>query len=209
MGLAAGIMIMLSFLELMSEAIRISSLLFAALGFVAGSMLMFLLDFVFPHTHFAVLEKGRIDGKFLRSGMLIAVGISLHNFPEGIAIASSYSYTPRLGLVLAIAMALHNIPEGIAIALPIYAGGASKRQAFKLALASGLIEPLGALFATVFLFSFTDLVPLGLAFAAGVMTFITLDELIPVAHEHGHEHYTSFGVILGCALTFVLLAMLL
>ena len=205
MGLAAGIMIMLSFLELLSESLRISGLFLAATGFITGSLVLFLLDFLLPHWHFSVKETGVIDTKMLKAGLLIAIGISLHNLPEGIAVASGYSYMPKIGLVIAIAIALHNIPEGIAIALPIHMSGASRWASFRLALISGLMEPLGAVIAAVFLSAFPALVPFGLAFAAGVMVFITLDELIPVAHEHGHEHFTSLGVIIGCFLTFGLL----
>jgi len=208
MGLAAGIMITLSFLQLISEALKISGLPLATSGFVIGSLLIFFLDYVLPHKYFSVDEKGAIDGRLLKSGILIAMGISLHNFPEGIAVASGYSYLPRLGLVIAIAMAVHNIPEGIAISLPVYMGGASKLAAFRLALVSGLVEPLGALVATLFLEHFQDLVPFGLAFAGGVMVFVTLDELIPVAHERGHEHFTSLGIIMGCITTFMLLGIL-
>jgi len=208
MGLAAGIMITLSFLKLMSEALKISGLFLAASGFVIGSLLMFFLDFMLPHKYFSVNEKGTIDGRFLKSSVLIAIGISLHNFPEGIAVASGYSYLPRLGLVIAIAVALHNIPEGMAISLPVYVSTASKSMAFRLAFISGLIEPLGALAASLFLENLSSLVPFGLAFAGGVMVFVTLDELILVAHEHGHEHFTSFGVIMGCIATFLLLGAL-
>jgi ZIP family zinc transporter len=137
--------------------------------------------------------------------VLIAIGISLHNLPEGIAVATGYSYLPTLGIAIAAAMALHNIPEGMAIALPSYMGGASRSTAVKLALVSGLVEPLGALFASVFLISLPYIVPFGLAFAGGVMVFVTLDELIPVAHKHGHEHYTTLGVIIGCAAMFAIL----
>jgi len=208
MGLAAGIMITLSFLELMSEATEIAGLPIAASGFVIGSLLMFILDFLLPHRFFSVDEKGVIDGRILKSSMLIAIGISLHNFPEGIAVASGYSYLPRLGVIIAIAMALHNIPEGMAISLPARRSGASRLAAFRLALVSGLVEPLGALLASVFLEWSLGLVPFGLSFASGVMVFVTLDELIPIAHEHGHEHFTSLGVIMGCIATFTLLAFL-
>jgi len=203
-GLAAGIMIMLSFLELLFDSLKISGLFSAAAGFISGSLVLFLLDVLLPHKHM-VSEKGVIDAKILRTGMLIAIGISLHNLPEGIAVASGYSYMPKVGLVIAIAIALHNIPEGLAIALPIRMSGASRLGAFRLALLSGLMEPLGAAIAAVFLSAFPELVPFGLAFAAGVMVFITLDELIPIAHEYGHEHFTSLGVIMGCILTFGLL----
>jgi len=206
MGLAAGIMITFSFLELMSEALKISGLFLAALSFALGSLLMFSLDFLLPHTYFAVDERGVISGKIVKSSVLIAIGISLHNFPEGVAVASGYSYLPRLGLVMAIAVALHNIPEGMAISIPIYKAGSSKLAAFRLALVSGLVEPLGAFIASLFLESFQGLVPIGLAFAGGVMVMVTLDELIPVARESGHEHFTSFGVIMGCIATFMLMA---
>jgi len=105
-------------------------------------------------------------------------------------------------------MALHNVPEGMAISLPAYLSGASKLSALKLALASGLVEPLGALAASLFLQFSSGLVPFGLSFASGVMVFVTLDELIPVAHEHGHEHFTPLGVIAGCIATFILLSFL-
>lgn len=208
MGSAAGIMITLSFLELISEALKISGWFFVAVSFMVGSLSMFSLDFLLPHKYFSVNEKGVIDGRLLKSTVLIAIGISLHNFPEGIAVASGYSYLPKLGLVIAIAMAIHNIPEGMAISLPAYADGASRSKAFRLALISGLIEPLGAFTAALFLVNFHSLVPFGLAFAGGVMVFVTLDELIPVAHERGHEHFTSLGVIIGCIATFILLSIL-
>jgi ZIP family zinc transporter len=133
MGLAAGIMIMLSFLQLLFKSLETSGLFPAASGFIAGSLVLFLLDFFLPHEHFSVSEKGIIDTKILkdarilkRQGLLIAIGISLHNLPEGIAVASGYSYVPKIGLMIAIAIALHNIPEGMAIALPTRARGSTR-----------------------------------------------------------------------------------
>jgi len=210
MGLAAGVMLGLSFLKLLGEALDITGLHVAVLGFAAGAILMSVLDFVLPHLHFSVDERGLIPTKALRSSTLIAIGISLHNFPEGIAVAASYAYLPKLGLIMAVAMAVHNIPEGMAIALPLHASGSSKSHAFKIAFLSGIVEPVGALVASLFLGSLLSLVPeiipLGLAFAAGVMVLVTLDELLPVAHSQGHEHFTSFGVIAGLIITLLLLA---
>jgi ZIP family zinc transporter len=204
-GLAAGLMIMLSFMELLYDSFATSGLFPAAVGFVAGSLLLFVLDFLLPHKHI-VSEKGVIDTKMLRTGTLMAIGISLHNLPEGIAVASGYAYSPEIGLLITIAIALHNIPEGVAIALPIRMSGASRWAAFRIALLSGLTEPAGALIAAAFLTALPGLMPYALSFAAGVMVFITVDELIPIAHEHGHAHFTSFGLILGFILTLVLLA---
>jgi ZIP family zinc transporter len=202
-GSAAGLMIMLSFMELLFDSLRISGIFVAAVGFIAGTLVLFFLDFLLPHKH-VVSEKGVIDAKMLRTGTLIAIGISLHNLPEGIAVASGYSFAPEIGVIIAIA--IHNIPEGIAIALPIRMSGTSRWAAFRVALLSGLAEPVGAVIAAVFLTTLPGLMPFALSFAAGVMVFITVDELIPIAHEHGHEHFTSFGLIVGFILTLGLLA---
>jgi ZIP family zinc transporter len=206
-GLAAGLMIMLSFMELFFDSLNISGLFVASVGFIAGTLLLFFLDILLPHKH-VIDEKGVIDAKMFRSGTLIAIGISLHNLPEGIAVAAGFFFAPEIGLIIAIAIALHNIPEGMAIALPIRSSGASRWVAFRTALLSGLAEPLGAVIAIVFLASIPELIPFALSFAAGVMVFITIDELIPIAHEHGHEHFASLGIIVGFILTLVLLAVI-
>ena len=204
-GLAAGLMIMLSFMELLFDSFITSGLFPVAVGFIAGLLVLFILDFLLPHKHI-VEEEGVIDAKMLRTGTLIAIGISLHNIPEGIAVASSYSYAPEIGLIITIAIALHNIPEGIAIAMPIRMSGASRWAAFRIALLSGLAEPAGAIIAALFLTALPELMPFTLSFAAGVMVFITVDELIPIAQEHGHGHFTSFGLILGFILALALIA---
>lgn len=209
MGLAAGVMIILSFLELMVEALNMAGLTLAALGFLAGSLSMFGLDSILPHLHFGIKENGLVNKKLFNYSTLIAMGIALHNFPEGIAVGSSYAFLPELGLTVAIAMAIHNIPEGMAIAIPARISGRSRSSAFLLALFSGLAEPAGALVSVLLLDVFNGFVPFGLAFAAGIMVFITLDEIIPAARQNGHEHFTSFGIIAGSMLTFVLLGFLL
>jgi len=132
------------------------------------------------------------------------LGITIHNLPEGVAVGAGYMHTPKFGLFIAMAILLHNIPEGIATALPLCTSGVSKWDSFKVALFSGLVEPIGALLAAVFLKSFRALIPGALAFAGGVMMFITLDELIPTAREHGHQHSTAVGIILGSIFVFLL-----
>ncbi len=138
------------------------------------------------------------------TGVLLALGITIHNLPEGIAVGAGYMHTPRFGLFIAMAILLHNIPEGIATALPLCKSGLCKWDSFKVALFSGLVEPIGALAAAVFLKSFQALIPGALAFAGGVMMFITLDELIPTAREYGHQHYTAVGIIFGSIFVFLL-----
>lgn len=124
--------------------------------------------------------------------------------PEGIAVGAGYLHNPQFGLFIAVAILLHNIPEGIATALPLCKGGACRGDALRVAFLSGLAEPVGALIASLFLVSFQWLVPAALAFAGGVMVFITLDELVPTAREHGHDHYTAIGIIIGSLFVFVL-----
>ncbi len=142
--------------------------------------------------------------RMLKTGMLLAIGITIHNIPEGIAVGAGYAHSPEFGLFIAIAILLHNIPEGIATALPLSTCGVYKWDAFLVATLSGLSEPVGALLAGIFLSTFEKFIPGALAFAGGVMVFITLDELVPAAREFGHHHTTALGIILGSIFVFVL-----
>lgn len=204
MGFAAGVMVTLSFTELVNEAWQLSGFLITTIGFGAGAFFMFIIDFFTPHIHFATEEKGVFNAKLLKTGILIAIGIAIHNLPEGMAVGAGYMHAPQFGLFIALAIALHNIPEGIATALPLCRGGVCRLDSFKIALFSGLVEPIGALISALFLVSFRNLIPGALAFAAGVMVFITLDELVPAAREQGHQHFTGMGIILGAIFVFLL-----
>jgi ZIP family zinc transporter len=237
MGITAGVMISLSFLELVNEAWALKGFWTATIGFGAGAFFMLLIDFLVPHIRFGELEtqgiarpvepEGEIrprpgrhrfgrahnhtiitDQRLFKTGILLVIGITIHNLPEGIAVGAGYMHLPKFGLFIAIAIMLHNIPEGIATALPLCKSGVCKWDSFRAALFSGLVEPIGALAAALFLKSFQDLVPGSLAFAGGVMMFITLDELIPAAREHGHQHYTAVGIILGSLFVFLLSGLL-
>lgn len=259
MGLTAGVMICLSFLELVPKALEQSGWVTATIGFALGAVFMFALDHLLPHIRFGEKEVrdtvdielngdivasgseikdepccdgkrlGRdcacrkqekkrrglfslrrsdngkpVDRKLINVGLLMAIGIAIHNLPEGIAVGAGYLHNPQFGVFVAIAILLHNIPEGIATALPLCRGGICRRDAIKIAFLSGLAEPIGAVFASLVLINFSALLPGALAFAAGVMMFITLDELIPTAREHGHEHFTAIGIIVGSLSVFVL-----
>lgn len=232
MGITAGVMISLSFLELVNEAWELAGFWTATIGFSAGAFFMFSLDFFTPHIRFGeaeIREKeplpeqeinfphwGRrqfghlrhrnhiTDRKLLRTGLLLAVGITIHNIPEGIAVGAGFMHSPDFGLFIASAILLHNIPEGIATALPLCKSGVCRWDAFRAAFLSGLAEPIGAVIAALFLSSFSFFVPGALAFAGGVMMFITLDELIPAAREHGHHHTTALGIIFGAIFVFLL-----
>jgi ZIP family zinc transporter len=136
--------------------------------------------------------------------MLIAVGVALHNIPEGMAVGTGFAHMPKFGLLLAIAIGLHNVPEGIATTMFIRCGGKRRRDCLKITFLSGIVEPIGAIAAFLFLKQFMFLIPVSLAFAGGVMVFITLDEIIPMAREHGRAHLTSIGIILGAVFMLIL-----
>jgi len=236
MGLTAGVMISLAFLELVNEAWQMAGYLTATIGFGLGAFFMLAIDYFAPHIRFGEQEirsqdydevaagmDDRKGGKrrfrmrykrdrqanpaMVRSGLLIATGIAIHNLPEGFAVGAGFMRSPEFGLFIAMAILLHNIPEGIATALPLCEGGLRRRDALGASIFSGLVEPVGALLAVLFLEAFGWLLPGALAFAGGVMVFITLDELIPAAREHGHHHLTAIGIILGSILVFILSGM--
>jgi ZIP family zinc transporter len=123
MGLAAGVMITLSFLELVNEAWQASGYLVTTIGFGLGALFMFSVDSVAPHIRFGEKENSPLDGRLLKVGLLIAIGITIHNIPEGIAVGAGYMHLPEFGFLIALGIALHNIPEGIATALPLCEGG--------------------------------------------------------------------------------------
>jgi len=204
MGFTAGVMITLSFVELVNESWKANGYLTTTIFFALGALFMFLIDFFIPHIHFKETESNITDPKLFKSGVLTSLGIGIHNIPEGIAVGASYMFAPIFGIFVAIAIALHNIPEGMATALPLCKSGLCRWKSFKIALFSGLVEPIGALIAAFFLSSYTSLIPGALAFAGGVMVFITLDEIIPCAREHGHHHFVAMGIILGAIAVFLL-----
>jgi zinc transporter, ZIP family len=145
-----------------------------------------------------------------RVGILSALVIGLHNFPEGMATFASALADPSLGLSIAIAVAIHNIPEGIAVAVPIYFATRSRGRAFGYSFASGLAEPIGALVVYLVLMPFINEVVLGimLGAVAGIMVFISFDELLPTAREYGKGHTAIVGVVLGMAVMAVSLLLL-
>ena len=132
-------------------------------------------------------------------GFITAMGIAIHNFPEGLATFMSAMVSPELGISIAIAIALHNIPEGIAVAVPIFQSTGSKTKALKLTFLSGFAEPLGGLVGYFVLRSFMTDTLFGIVFAvvAGIMVYISMDELLPASREYGEEHLSIYGIIGG------------
>jgi ZIP family zinc transporter len=146
----------------------------------------------------------------MRTGMFTALAIGLHNFPEGMVTFLAALEDVQLGITLAIAVALHNIPEGISVAVPIYYATGSRRRAFRYSMLSGLAEPVGAIVGYGVLLAFLPAESTGLLFAgvAGIMVYISLDELLPSAHRYGSEHDALLGLIAGMAVMAVSLVLL-
>ncbi|MEJ2546051.1 MAG: zinc transporter ZupT, partial [Calditrichaceae bacterium] len=149
--------------------------------------------------------------KLMRMGILTALAIGIHNFPEGLATFMGALKDPSLGVAIAVAIAIHNIPEGIAVSVPVYYATDNRKKAFTLSFLSGLAEPVGALVGYfLFIQFFNDLI-FGVVFAsvAGIMVFISIDELLPAAREFGEHHLSIYGLITGMIIMAVSLLLFL
>lgn len=212
LAFSAGAMLYVSFVEIMPKAVDSlgqsdsggNALLWATVAFFGGIALVALLD----HGLSRLQQRGRarVDhsggsshDRLRRMGLLIALVVALHNFPEGLATFLVLLEEPAVGLAIAVAIAIHNIPEGIAIAAPIHEGTGSKRRAVAMSMAAGLAEPAGAILGYAILAPFITDAVFGVVFAAvaGVMVFISLHELIPAAREHGRPLLATNGAIAG------------
>ncbi len=214
LGFAAGVMLAISFFDLLPEALGNGSIVTASIGFLLGAGIMYALDRLIPHAHITsdqelALESiphGRAAKRdLLRVGYLVFFGLALHNLPEGLAIGAGVEASPQLGLYVAIAIALHNIPEGIAAAGILRAGGLSIVRVLLLTLVIGLMTPLGALLGLAFFRISPVFIAAGMAFAAGAMVYIASDELIPQANKL-NSHVSIGGLIAGLLVVFIMTA---
>ena len=201
LGFSAGVMILVSFVELLQYGIDTIGFFEAHAAFFIGMLVYFGIDQVVPHEYLGQRDfpQHSEEGRLVRTGTLVALGIAIHNFPEGMATFAGALEDVRVGLAIAIAIAIHNIPEGLAVAVPIYAATGSRNRAFLWSFFSGVSEPLGAGFAALILFPFLTPALLGwlLASVAGIMVAISVDELVPAAKSYEGEHVPILGVILG------------
>jgi zinc transporter, ZIP family len=149
--------------------------------------------------------------RLMRMGLLSAIAITVHNFPEGLATFIAALTDLSIGIPIAIAIAIHNIPEGIAISVPIYYATGSRRKAFTYSFLSGLAEPVGALIGWLVLMPYLNESMFGIIFAgvAGIMVFISIDELLPAAREYGEHHLSVYGLIGGMAVMGISLVLLM
>ncbi|HCW03948.1 MAG TPA: zinc transporter ZupT [Clostridium sp.] len=228
LGFSAGVMIYVSMIEIFFKA---KDSLTAELGlkkgswitviaFFGGMLLIALIDNLVPsgenpHNVQKIEEldtsKKPSDSKLLRTGLFTALAVGIHNFPEGLATFISALQEPSIAIPIAVAIAIHNIPEGIAVSVPVYYATGSRKKAFLYSFLSGLSEPIGALVGYLVLMPFINDLMFGIIFAAvaGIMVFISLDELLPSAREYGEHHLSIYGLVAGMAVMAVSLLLFL
>ncbi len=217
LGFSAGVMIYLSFAEILVKSTAALSKVYgptvgawaAVAGFFGGMIFIAVIDRLVPEAgnpHEAHAIESMQDGPaqdeaLMRMGVFTALAIGIHNFPEGLATFASALMDPSLGVAIAIAIAIHNIPEGISVSVPIYFATGSKKKAFWYSFLSGLSEPVGALVGYFVLQAFFSDAVFGYIFSAvgGIMVFISLDELLPTAKEYGTGHVAIYGMMAGMA----------
>jgi ZIP family zinc transporter len=227
LGFSAGVMIYISLVEIFHKALTDLQARFGpgggywvtTLAFFGGMALIALIDRLVPsyenphepHTAEQMEDKAAAakQRKLHRMGLMTALAIAIHNFPEGLATFAAALKDPHLGIAIAVAIAIHNIPEGIAVSIPIFYATGNRNKAFAWSFLSGLSEPLGAIVGFGLLFVFFNEVVFGILFAsvAGIMVFISLDELLPAAREYGEHHLSIYGLVAGMAVMAASLAL--
>ncbi len=215
LGFSAGVMIYVSFVEILPKARDVmipglgekTAAWYAVLAFFAGILIIAIIDRLIPsreNPHEVrrvedISQNRSKDPRLVRMGLFTAIAIAIHNFPEGIATFIAGLSDSTIAIPIAVAIAIHNIPEGIAVSVPISYGTGSRRKGFYLSFLSGLAEPVGALLAYLILMPFLSDTLFGMIFAgvAGIMVFISIDELLPTAREYGLHHHAVFGFVGG------------
>ena len=225
LGFSAGVMIYISFVELLATGIEGIGEGWGVAAFFLGVLFIGVIDQFIPEDsnphEFKDLEdhpspdglatrdeivrgmdnrNGNVDKTLMRTGVFTALAIGIHNFPEGLATFGTALNDVQLGAFIALAISIHNIPEGISVSMPIYYATNDKKLAFKYSFISGLAEPVGAIVGFFILLPFINsdwLLPGLLSFVAGIMIYISLDELLPMAHNYGHSHMVITGTMLG------------
>lgn len=203
---AAGVMLAASFFSLLLPGIaygetltgvKWGAVLIVSLGLVMGAMTLFVIHQRLPHEHFILGREGP-DPARVRRIWLFIIAITLHNFPEGMAVGVGFAGgNVGNGIALAVGIGLQNIPEGLAVAVSLLAIQHSRVQAFAIALLTGLVEPVGGLFGSAMVWLAEPLMPWTLGFAAGAMLFIISDEIIPETHRGRYKTLATFSLLGG------------
>ena len=211
LGFSAGVMVYISLTELLKSSSimllalfseKISSLI-TFIFFFIGILIAIMIDYFIPdHIEedlFSEQQHCNHKHKIKRAGLITAIAVAVHNFPEGLATFLVSSHDLSLGIPVALAIAIHNIPEGIAVALPIYHSTGKKRNAILYSFLSGISEPIAGLVGILFLKMFMPEWMVGAMFAAvaGIMVYISFDTLLPMAREYGENHHVITGIVTG------------
>ncbi|MBD3339753.1 MAG: zinc transporter ZupT [Candidatus Lokiarchaeota archaeon] len=203
MGFSAGVMLFISFVELLGEGIDFFGILGGTLFLFVGMGIMFVIDMAISHKYHIdknyFKEECTINERLEQTSFFVFLGIFIHNIPEGMATLVGTLESIELGLILAIAIAIHNIPEGIAVAVPNCANEGNRKKAFFMAFLSGMSEPIGAfIFGIIFIQFITDAILVALlVIVAGIMIYVSIDELLPVGHCFGNENSSIIGIVGG------------
>jgi len=211
LGISAGVMIYISFAELLVSANtglaeiygeRIGAI-FNAVAFFSGILLVAVVDKLIPDVEISqsINSESKRKNGLMHTGIITAMALGIHNFPEGMATFVSALGSPAMALPIVCAIAIHNIPEGIAVAVPIFYATGNRKKAFLYSLFSGLAEPVGAIIGYLILMPFMNDTINNIVFSvvAGIMVFISVDELLPAAHDYGESNLSVFGFVLGMA----------
>jgi len=209
LGGAAGVMLAATAFSLLNPGIEFGNMLWPGMGIyvvsagmLLGAFFLHYADHQLPHVHFDAVVDTQINS--MRKIWLFIIAITIHNFPEGMSVGVSFgSGDMKNGLVLAIAIAMQNIPEGLAVALPLVGLGYNRWRAVGVALATGLVEPVGGLLGITMVTLFKSVLPIAMGFAAGAMLFVISEEIIPETHAKGRSRYATYSLMIGFIIMMV------
>jgi ZIP family zinc transporter len=217
LGFSAGVMVYVSFMELLPKSIENVGETSSVIAFFAGIIFIGLIDIIIPqtknphhHRELPDIEEAKGDESLMRAGFFTALAIGIHNFPEGLSIFATALNDLKLGVVIAIAIAIHNIPEGISVSIPLFYATGNRNKAFVYSFLSGISEPVGAIIGFLILMPFLSeaFIASLLASVAGIMVYISVDEILPTAHRSGRGHSVILGIILGMLIMALSLLMI-
>ncbi len=205
LGFSSGVMLYVSFMELLPTALKMAGQGWVVGAFFTGVLFIALVDQFIPEVenpHHYKEPSPEVEDQthhLKRAGLFIAIAIGIHNFPEGLVTFVSTLSNVKIGVTVASAIAIHNILEGIVVSVPLFYATGNRNKAFFYSFLSGMIEPLGAVIGFLVLRPFLtqQFVALLPAFIAGIMIYISLDEILPTAHRYGHGHAVILGTMLG------------
>jgi ZIP family zinc transporter len=205
LGFTAGIMLAATAFSLLVPALDEGALTEVLAGLLVGGAALLALDAVVPHIHMRFLERGHEDVRAGHRAVLLLSALTIHNVPEGMAVGLAFAAGgPELGIPIALAIGIQNVPEGFAAAAPLLAAGTPRRRAVGIAALTGAVEPPAALLAFAAVSLAGALLPFGLAFAAGAMLYVVVDELVPESHARGNERAATCAFLAGFALMLML-----